>query len=774
MSGDRVKIRKWLGISPLALLAFGAFAPAVSAQVADEPGWGGFGDDIIVTAQKRSETVNTVPMSISAITGGELKSLGVSDVSSLVKITPGFNAIDSGFGTPVYYLRGIGFFDSSLAAKPTVSVYADEVPIPYSIMTTGASFDLERVEVLKGPQGTLFGSNATGGAINYIIAKPTRTPETGFSLSFGRFLRHTAEGYASGPLSSTLSARLSLRYEGGGNWQRSYTRNDSLGQRSFTQGRLQLAWEPSDTVRFNLALNAQKDNSDTQAPQLVSPFQQSSGFFHPDLVTYPIAPADARAADWGRTNELRRDDWMVSVSLRGEIDLTDDVTLTSISAYSRFSEAYGQDSDGTRLRLTDVFLEGDIKAFYQELRLGGSLLDSGSWIVGGNYEYGKTHELLTQTLNEQSSAHVFDALGFPSIDKVPQLGNTKYRSKAVFADISIPIVPTLTVSGGIRYTDTKIDFSGCTLNAGNGSYARGFEFLFGLPSGAIPPGGCVTFDDAGIPVLFTDKLPENNVSWRGVLQWQPVDGQMLYGSISRGFKSGSFATLAGNRTSQYQPVRQERVTAYEIGFKSSLFDRRVQLNGALFYYDYLDKQLKGRTIVPVFGPLEALVNVPKSRVKGAEIQFVARPIDGLRAMFNATYIDTKVTAPFNNYSAFGAAIDFDGLSFPYTPKWQLSADAEYRHEVGTSTIAFFGANYSYRSSTSGDFEPNPLLNIDSYGLLDLRAGIEGGNGRWRASLYGQNVTNEYYWQTAVRRGDAVIRFAGMPVTYGVSFSYNFR
>ena len=156
-----------------ALLVAVAATPVVAQTVPTEAEATG---DIVVTAQKRSESVNSVPMSITALSGSDLRAHGVTDVAGLVKVTPGFNAIDSGFGTPVYYLRGVGFFDSSLAAKPTVTVYQDEVPVPYSVMTAGASFDLERVEILKGPQGTLFGSNATGGAINYVVAKPTRTP----------------------------------------------------------------------------------------------------------------------------------------------------------------------------------------------------------------------------------------------------------------------------------------------------------------------------------------------------------------------------------------------------------------------------------------------------------------------------------------------------------------------------------------------------------------------------------------------------------------------
>lgn len=767
------KMRSSSSVAALLLALVANQAAAQDTAPADEAEAAGT-TDIIVTAQKRSESVNSVPLSITAVSGSDLQAQGVTDVAGLAKVTPGFNAINSGFGTPVYFLRGIGFFDSSLAAKPTVTVYTDEIPIPYSVMTAGASFDLERVEVLKGPQGTLFGSNATGGAINYIAAKPTWSPEAGLALSYGRFNRFSAEGYASGPLSGTLAARISLRHEGGGDWQKSYTRDASLGQRAFTQGRVQLAFRPVDTVRLNLMVNAYQDHGDTQAPQFIAPFQQSAGFFDPRLPTYPRAPEDNRAADWGTSFPLKKDNWQVQAALRGEVDLSDDITLTSISAYTRFKEAYGQESDGTTLRLTDVFLEGDIKSFSQELRLAGSLLGEGTWIVGGNYEWGKTHELLTQRLNDQSSAHVFDRFGFPSIELVPQLGDTKYRSYAAFADVSVPVVDTLTLIGGVRYTDTKVDFAGCTLNAGNGTYARGFELIFGLPSGTIPLGGCVTFDDAGRPRKFTGSLPEDNISWRGVLQWKPASGQLVYASVSRGYKSGSFATLAGNRFAQYQPVRQEQVTAYEIGFKSALLDRRVQLNGALFYYDYLDKQLKGRTIVPVFGPLEALVNVPKSRIKGAELQLVVSPFDGLRANLGATYIDSKVTRSFSNYTAFGAVTDFNGFRFPYTPKWQLNADLEYRWDIGGSKEAFLGANYTYRSSTYGDFKPDARLFIDDYGLLDLRAGIGHVDGKWTASLYAQNVTDEYYWNTSARRGDAVIRFTGMPVTYGLNVAFKFR
>ncbi|MFV3075374.1 TonB-dependent receptor [Niveispirillum fermenti] len=737
---------------------------------------GSFLAEIIVTAQKRSESSNRVPISITAESGVELAKIGVTDVQALVKVTPGFNAIDSGYGTPVYFLRGIGFFDSSLAAKPTVSVYIDEAPIPFSIMTTGASFDLERVEVLKGPQGILFGQNATGGAINYVAAKPTSDFEAGMQVGYGRFNRLDLEGYASGPVSDTLGVRLAVRHEGGDAWQKSFTRDDELGRRDFTQGRLTLAWEPDPALRVNFQLNANKDRSDTQAPQLVAPFRQSAGgYFSPALQAYPAAPENNRAADWGSTVPLRRDNHMVQGTLRLDYDISDTITVTSLSSYATFEQLYGQDGDGTSLQLTDLLISGDIDSFTQELRVAGSLMgDRGNWLLGGNYEHSKANELVRQFLSEQTSGHVFDRLGLPAITEVPQRGNTKYVSKAVFGNVAFPLADTLSATAGARYTKTDVDFQGCILNAGNGTYGKGFEANFGLPAGTFPLNACATLDATNRPAEFDGTLPEDNVSWRTGLEWAPNADHLLYGNISRGYKVGSFANLPASTLAQYQPVKQEEVTGYEIGFKSRVAGRTMQVNGALFLYDYTDKQLKGRTIVPIFGPLEAMVNVPKSQVKGAEIEVTWAPVEGLRLKGGATYLDTEVTRSFLNYTAFGAQADFKGSRFPFTPRWQGNADAEYQWPVGAGKDAFVGASYIYRSGTNGDFIPDPRLAIDSYGLLDLRVGLQDAAGDWRVSLYGRNVTNEYYYQTAVRRGDAIVRYAGMPVTYGVTASIRFH
>ncbi|HKR93035.1 TonB-dependent receptor plug domain-containing protein, partial [Novosphingobium sp.] len=192
--------------------AFAAVQPSEQAsKTAPAPAPEGSVEEIVVTAQKRSESINTVGMSINAASSEQLVKLGVTDISQLAKIVPGFAYNVTAFGLPVYTIRGVGYQESSLAAGPAVSVYVDEVPLPYAAQTLGAPLDLERVEVLKGPQGTLFGSNATGGAINYIAAKPTDSLSYGGRVSYGRFNTADLSGFVSGPLTSTLNARLAVR-----------------------------------------------------------------------------------------------------------------------------------------------------------------------------------------------------------------------------------------------------------------------------------------------------------------------------------------------------------------------------------------------------------------------------------------------------------------------------------------------------------------------------------------------------------------------------------
>lgn len=252
-----------------------AGAPTAPSEVTDNQS--GRLEEIIVTAQKRSERINDVPMSITAVTADELQSRGISNVADLVKVVPGFQYTNTYYGAPVFTIRGIGFYDNSVAARPTVSAYVDEIPVPFSALTQGVALDLEHVEVLKGPQGTLFGSNSTGGALNFIAAKPTRDFQYGGDVTVGRFAQGDTSAFVSGPVSDTIAVRVALKQEFGGDWQQSVTRDDTLGQRDKTFGRVLVDFHPTDRLRFMLSLNGFRDGSDTQAAQYIATTQLVPG-----------------------------------------------------------------------------------------------------------------------------------------------------------------------------------------------------------------------------------------------------------------------------------------------------------------------------------------------------------------------------------------------------------------------------------------------------------------------------------------------------------------
>ncbi|HKR46405.1 MAG TPA: TonB-dependent receptor plug domain-containing protein, partial [Paraburkholderia sp.] len=205
-------------------------------------------EEIVVTAQKKAETANRVGMSITALSEDTLAKRGVVTTADLAKVVPGFSYSNALYGTPVYTLRGMGFNDTSSAAAPAVALYVDEVPLPFPILASIAPIDVERVEVLKGPQGTLFGQNSTGGAINYIAAKPTDMFQAGGTFTYGRFNDALTEAFVSGPISSTLKGRLAVSGETGGDWQRSYTRSDGLGEKRKLSVRPLLNWNPTEKL----------------------------------------------------------------------------------------------------------------------------------------------------------------------------------------------------------------------------------------------------------------------------------------------------------------------------------------------------------------------------------------------------------------------------------------------------------------------------------------------------------------------------------------------
>lgn len=791
-----------------------ANAPA-GAQGADAAGDTGVGD-IVVTAQKRAQNLNDVGLSISAVGAEELVNRGVTRPEDLAGVVPSLTVTRTQFDSPSYTLRGVGFFDSSLAATTTVSMYIDQVPLVYPIMARGAPMDLERVEVLKGPQGTVFGQNSTGGLVNYIAAKPTNSFKAGVNASYARFGRFDGDAFISGPIAEGVKGRLALATTQGGAWQKSALRpSDRLGDQRFTRGRLIIEAEPVETLRLTLMAHGWIDKSDTPAAQSVDDVERVNN--------QPVGPLlgasinlqktlykNPRIADWDEGTRLRRDDDFIQTSLRAELDITPDVTLTSISAYSHLRRDSLNDGDGTPALDLLNHLYGNIDDFSQELRLSGTAIDNRlNWSFGGNYQRSSVDDIEFALLNVDGGGFLIPGFG-TFTDDINQ-AFTRTRSLAAFANAEFELTPALTIYGGLRYTDNRIRFRGCTADSGKGDIASLFGAIQQIALGITPttaPGECATLlDTPETPPseLYTsgeyvNTLKENNVSWRFGANWKPFgDDTMIYANVSRGFKAGSFPRTGANLASQLQPVTQEKLTAYEAGFKASLADRTLQVNGAGFYYDYRDKQIRGR-VVTIFGQLEQLLNIPRSRIWGLELQTFWRPIQGLTISGTGTYINSRIlknpdgtdyaTYPARAHSD-DALVPITGSPFPFTPKYSASVDAQYDFAVSADIDAFVGGSMTYQGRTKSTLTPadvnrpadispsasvtynDPVFSLRPYTLFNVRLGVKSADEKWNLSVWGRNITNKYYTPAITRTMNTIIRFTGEPATYGLTVGYNF-
>ena len=563
-------------------------ATAGPASPAEQQGIG----DIVVTAQKRSERANSVGQTINAFDTKTLAARGIQNVADLAKAVPGFTYTPSPFVTPVFTIRGVGVYESGFATSPAVTVYTDEVPLAYPIMQVGLGLDLERVEVLKGPQGTLFGGNSTGGAINYIAAKPTDHFVAGGSATIARFNAVDVNGYVSGPLTDTLRARLAFGTSQGGAWQKSATRpGDDNGDRDFIQGRLLVDWDASDKLSFRLNVNGWRDKGQVQAPQLKylspsvlnaalpDPFSNYAGnpnvpanFFSGPVTAANaprIAPDDARIADWSPDwGNNRRDNNFYQFALRGTYEISDALTLTSLTSYARTKQNNFVPLSGTAIVIEDAQTFGHVSTFNQELRLSGDT-DRLHWVLGGAYAHTGASETnryrLRGVLFSIFDFRGLDAFGLPAqyanlyhADEGTDYTDQKVNEYAVFGNVDYKITDRLSAQAGIRYTVNNRTAQSCGYDSSDGSFnsiLTALQYLLGGTGPIVPipnrvgngRGTCFILNQQFRPAGEIDnKLDQDNVSWRLGLNYKLPNGVLLYANQSRGYKAGVVAVIGAS------------------------------------------------------------------------------------------------------------------------------------------------------------------------------------------------------------------------------------
>jgi iron complex outermembrane recepter protein len=760
------------GVSPAggdSTSAVGA-APASSDEI----------NEIVVTANKRAQSIDDVGQTITAIGAQALAEQNISSLQDLALAVPGLIYTQSESNSPVYSLRGVGFYETSLAAYPDVSVYLDEAPLPFPVLTKLTLFDLERVEVLKGPQGTLFGNNATGGAINYVAAKPTDTFQAGGSVSYGRFNTVQVNGFVSGPVADTLKMRVAISTTQGDGWQYSLTRpDDRNGAPDAFALRFLTDWRPSDALHLQIDLNTWRDHTQPAAPQFV---KFVPNFPNPSPASSaPIAGDDPRAADWSTDYSPAADNRFVQAVIRTDYELTNTIALTSISSYIDYNQDQTVEGTGTAVHLSDLFAnDGYIRSLSQEIRLSNGSSSFYRWLVGGNYSYDSVFENDFVAFNQGTSPPVYEGgtgIGYNSLQLM--------KNYAGFANGELDL-GQFTAKAGLRYTVADRSADICAFSPAAGLFETGTasvaDFFSGIsskisgtPTPTPGPYQCFILNTSvapgapgfGKPSAYVATLNQDNVSWRTGLDWKPTHEFLGYVNVATGYKAGSFPTLPGATFNDYRPVTQERLIDFEGGIKAQFLQNKLTVDAAAFHYDYTDKQIKGRIVDPVFNALDALVNIPKSTVNGGEVAINAKPAPGLTLSLAATYVEAKIT-DFTGINSDGIAGNFSGTQMPYSPKWSIGPAVNYRHALWDELTGFLGTQLTYRSGSNAAIGDIPAFALPSYTLLDVQAGVESASGRWKAFLWGKNVTNRFYLTNFQNFPDGLDRYVGQPATFGVT------
>jgi iron complex outermembrane recepter protein len=774
---------------------------AVSPNTASAPADTEIGE-IVVTAQRRSESINRVPLSIQAFSGERLANAGVTDASSLPMLTSGLNFARSSANTPIYTMRGVGFNTPNLSSTSPVGAYYNEVALPYPYMTNGPIYDLERVEVLKGPQGTLYGRNTTGGLINFITSKPGNKLEAGLTSELGNYKTYNFEGYISGPITDTLGIRIAGRWENSDKgWQKSVTRDDTLGKKDRLALRGTLVWNPTDRLALDITASYWRDRSDTIAAQAILLTPDQPAFVQPGVAAGVRADWTSTTADWdpfdGSKPAFRTDSEFYGVSGRLSYKLTDTLSVISLTSYNHVKRNDLNDVDGTAQEVFSQLSTGSIGSFSEELRLAGET-DRLNYTVGGYYSvdniddnqigfYEKSSVLqllrfLAQNVidptNSRYSAAQY-ATGFRTYRNTTE---QRSRSASLFGSFDYKLTDTFKVSAGLRYTDDQLRFSACSGDLNGNTlpiWNTSVHFLVNVQSGATPnflvqPNGCMTY-----AANFTDlasfsrpTLNQNNLAGRLSAQFTPNSNTLIYATFSRGYKSGAVPMLPTNVETQLDPARQEKLTAYEVGTKLSLANRMVQLNVAGFYYDYRNKQLFSEVLDPVFTTLTRLVNVPKSRVYGAEVDLDVRPNSNINLHLGAAFTNTKVQT-FSGFNRAGQATNFAGASFPYSPKYQLNGSITYDTPISEGLGIAANLDANYQSKTSGSIGEETGFDVAGYTVVNAALALHSANDKWRVGFYAKNLFNKYYWTSVDVLTDTVFRTPGMARTYGVRLSWKY-
>lgn len=640
------------------------------------------GGDIIVTAQRRETSLLETPLAVSAIGGDALAAGHIETLADLAGKLPGVNLPNGYANMQSIYIRGIGTNDPGVPAA--VGIYIDDVYVPRTF--GNGLFDLpdvERIEVLRGPQGTLYGQNTSAGAVKIISKRPSETLTGTLYAEYGNYDALRTQAYLSGPLIDGL-LYASIAYTHRERRGHTYNANTDrwVDRLNTDQGRLKLLFTPAANFEAQLTIDQSWDDSD-------------------NLVGIPLnfGTHDPRVTYANTDTRLDRDAWGAALHLK--LDLSDALTIKSISGYRTVRDNPSPwDWDGTPADRFGWVQTLKSKQYSQELQLLGN---NGpfTWTLGAIY--------LRETFD-------FDRLTWRTSTYSEIESHLKTDSYGVYGQASYDLTDRLTVTAGLRYGEEKQGFSNLSYrNQADGARTALIYSVAGLKEKS----------DALTPKLGID--------------YKISDTTLAYASFTRGTKSGGFNRAAGTALIASIPVAPESVTAYEVGFKGRTEDRVLQGSLAAFYNDFKDYQAN-ITNPTIGGQLingQVVVNAGAAETYGAEAEFTLRPIEGLAWQVSASWLKTRFLSFANPTGA--AASDYTGNELPLAPEWTFGTDVDYALPLGIPGEFSINAGVDYRTDTYLDAANNPATKLKDQVFVDLGVSYRTDDRRWTFQILAKNL-----------------------------------
>jgi iron complex outermembrane receptor protein len=754
------RTRLWGAVAAIIAGAPGAPAQAQTAQeaAAAEPL-----DEIIVSANRRDERLLDVPSAITALSGESLAELGVSDISGLTSRVPNFTmGSPAGEGTtPSLSIRGVGLNTFSDNLEGAVAVYVDDVYMATVAGQAAKFFDMKRVEVLRGPQGTLYGRNATAGLVHFVTNPPTETVEGYGELTLGSFSQRRFEGALGGPLGDNVRGRVSMLYDRDDGYMRERISGRNVASKDILAGRAQLVTDLGETASLHFRANVSRIRN-------VSVLENHRGLLDPatftpcsvarvnarecvDAFGYRDPNSDPFAANFHGADNIPLDVDTIggSVTARFALGAWD---VTSITAYEDLKKRHIEAGVVVPFGLataaglaafenTKFRLDLDAKQLTQELRAGRQLGDV-YLMVGGFY------------MDDEKTGAVELPASFRNplaVSQDPYLNRfgQQLDTWAAFVHAEWKLTPTFDLRAGARYSSEDSESS---VDVNTGGF---FGAILGAP-------------DVRENRSFSDEF----VSWDVTASWKPADDLLVYAKVANGYKSGG--TNAGGIISsrpQVEPFASENLKMYEVGVKGAWADQRLRASAAAFYYDYRDLQLFTQSLVGGI-PVDRVENAANAEISGLELELTADVASWLDVQLGGAYLDTK-TKDFISVVGVtpgGQPIveDRSGKRLVFAPEFSVNGSVRAHGSVGGGEAAAVLA-FNHVSEYFFDIGNGPLDAAGDVALLNAHVSWAPAGARWSIAASAQNLTDKVYYTEGYNLLGAQYRFVGRPRTWGASF-----